>query len=135
MATLGGAGSHSLRLTVSSRNINMFKPEKFVFDSHPSPGRGPTFGEKAAAYRSPGSTGSLAAMMRAERGVTKPGAGAKNIDRAEAARASGAYIPGMAPPEAKKPSKNAKKQVCFFMVWSMVWGMTLLENSKPSKNR
>lgn len=74
-------------------------------------GRGPTFGEKAAVYRSPGSTGSLAALMREERGVDKPGAGGKKVGRAEAAKASAAYIPGMAPPETNKPSKNAKKQV------------------------
>ncbi|CAM9492695.1 unnamed protein product, partial [Ectocarpus sp. 6 AP-2014] len=73
-------------------------------------GRGPTFGEKAAVYRSPGSTGSLAALMRAERGVDKAGAGGKKVGRVDAARASGTYIPGMAPPEANKPSKNAKKQ-------------------------
>lgn len=42
-------------------------------------GRGPTFGEKAAVYRSPGSTGSLAALMRAERGVDKGGAGGKKV--------------------------------------------------------
>lgn len=35
----------------------------------------------------------------------------KKVGRADAARASGAYIPGMAPPDANKPSKNAKKQV------------------------
>ena len=75
------------------------------------PGRGPTFGEKAAVYRSPGSSGSLAALMRAERGVGKPGAGGKKIGRAEASKANEAYIPGMAPPEANKPSKNARKQV------------------------
>eukprot|EP00903_Cladosiphon_okamuranus_P016168 g14921.t1 len=73
-------------------------------------GKGRTFGEKAAVYRSPGSTGSLAALMRAERGVDKAGAGGKKVGRVDAARATGAYIPGMAPPEANKPSKNAKKQ-------------------------
>ncbi|CAM9727316.1 unnamed protein product, partial [Laminaria digitata] len=74
-------------------------------------GRGPTFGEKAAVYRSPGSSGSLAALMRADRGVDKPGAGGKKINRAEASRATEAYIPGgMAPPETNKPSKNARKQ-------------------------
>ncbi|CAM9309742.1 unnamed protein product [Ascophyllum nodosum] len=73
-------------------------------------GKGPA--EKPAVYRAPGSTGSLAARMKAERGVDKPSSGgaAKKIDRAEVARASAAYIPGMAPPETNKPSKNARKQ-------------------------
>lgn len=33
------------------------------------------------------------------------------VGRVDAAKASGAYIPGMAPPDANKPSKNARKQV------------------------
>lgn len=49
--------------------------------------------------------------MRADRGVDKPGAGGKKIGRAEASRANETYIPGMAPPETNKPSKNARKQV------------------------
>ena len=57
--------------------------------------------------------------MKAERGVDKPSSGgaAKKIDRAEVARASAAYIPGMAPPETNKPSKNARKQVGYEGVW------------------
>lgn len=73
-------------------------------------GKGPA-AEKPAVYRAPGSTGTLAARMKAERGVDKPSGGARKIDRAEVARASAAYIPGMAPPETNKPSKNARKQV------------------------
>lgn len=75
-----------------------------------SKGKGPA-AEKPAVYRAPGSTGTLAARMKAERGVDKPSAGARKIDRAEVARASASYIPGMAPPETNKPSKNARKQV------------------------
>lgn len=71
--------------------------------------------EKPAVYRPPGSTGSLAALMRAERGLDKQ-PGGKKISQLEASRATGNYIPGM-PPQQNKPSKNAKKQVHLVTSW------------------
>jgi hypothetical protein len=66
---------------------------------------------KPAAYRAPGSTGTLAAQLKAERDAVagahkvKPGgasgAPAKVVQR---------YIPGLAPVESKPESKNAAKK-------------------------